>query len=644
MSWQRDQGGEGDLSPACMAVIEELPASGSLVGNNRLREATGLNQREYQEAVDDLLDMGLVRTGPGRGGSLGLIVAGGRKGPSAKPKAPAKKSGHAPTAAGKEASHWTGPASRAPGTSRSPSRRDGGAEPLGFEATLWKAADKLRGSMDASEYKHVVLGLIFLKYVDDAFTERREELAAELEADGITGDDAEPLLESRDEYTANGVFWVPPEARWDDLQASARQPEIGKLLDGAMDAIEVENPSLRGVLPKNYARPSLDTRRLGELVDLVSGLGLGGSEHREKDLLGRVYEYFLGRFASAEGKGGGEFYTPRNVVKVLVEMIEPYRGRVYDPCCGSGGMFVQSEAFVEAHGGRRNDIAVYGQELNDTTWRLAKMNLAIRGIEADLGPRWGDSFHEDLHPDLKADFILANPPFNVSDWGGDRLRDDPRWRYGTPPAGNANFAWLQHMAYHLSPKGVAGVVLANGSLSSRQSGEGDIRRKMVEDDLVECIVALPGQLFYTTQIPVSLWFLNRNKRNGSARGNWRDRRGEVLFIDTRKLGYLVDRTHRELTDEEIARIARTYHAWRGEPGAGEYEDAAGFCASAKVEQIAQHNFVLTPGRYVGAEEAEEDDEPIPEKIARLKRELYEAFEESDRLQERVKQALERVDG
>ena len=419
VSGRPDQGAEGRLSPACEAVIAELPASGSLVGNNRLREATGLSVRAYQEAVEDLLNLGLVRTGPGRGGSLGLIVAGGRKGPSAESQSRDKGTGHSGSAV-TGGSNRQAPAPRsttAPTPSRrngpTSSRRNGSTEPLGFEATLWKAADKLRGSMDASEYKHVVLGLIFLKYVDDAFTERREELATELEADGITGDDAEPLLESRDEYTAKGVFWVPPEARWDDLQASARQPEIGKLLDGAMDAIEVENPSLRGVLPKNYARPSLDSRRLGELVDLVSGLGLGGSEHKEKDLLGRVYEYFLGRFASAEGKGGGEFYTPRNVVKVLVEMIEPYQGRVYDPCCGSGGMFVQSEAFVEAHGGRRNDIAVYGQELNDTTWRLAKMNLAIRGIEADLGPRWGDSFHEDLHPDLKADFILANPPFNV---------------------------------------------------------------------------------------------------------------------------------------------------------------------------------------------------------------------------------------
>ncbi|MHB8264226.1 MAG: class I SAM-dependent DNA methyltransferase [Acidimicrobiales bacterium] len=521
-------------------------------------------------------------------------------------------------------------------------RQSRNGEPLGFEDTLWKAADKLRGSMDASEYKHVVLGLVFLKYVDDAFGERRAQLAADLAADGITGEQAEELLESRDEYTAEGVFWVPPEARWEYLQASAKQPEIGKLIDTAMDAVEVENPSLRGVLPKNFARPSLDVRRLGELVDLIAGLGLGGAEHREKDILGRVYEYFLGRFASQEGKGGGEFYTPRSVVKLLVEMIEPYKGRVYDPCCGSGGMFVQSENFVESHGGGRNDIAVYGEELNDTTWRLAKMNLAIRGIEADLGPRWGDTFHEDLHPDLKADFILANPPFNISDWGGDQLRDGPRWRFGAPPVGNANFGWLQHMASKLAPKGVAGVVLANGSLSSQQSGEGEIRRKMVEADLVECIVALPGQLFYTTQIPVSLWFLNRDKTSGESRG-WRDRLGEVLFIDARKLGTMVDRTHRELFAEDTAKITDTYHAWRGEKGAGAYEDIPGFCASATVQQIADHRFVLTPGRYVGSEEAEDDGEPTAEKIARLKSELFKAFEESDRLQERVKRALERVE-
>ena len=522
-------------------------------------------------------------------------------------------------------------------------RRAKPIRPLGIEDVLWKAADKLRSSMDASEYKHVVLGLLFLKYVDDAFEERRTSLRDDLLSDGIAGEAADGLLESRDEYTAEGVFWLPAEARWAYLQEQAKQPSIGTLVDHAMDLIERDNPSLRGVLPKNYARPGLDVRRLGELVDLVSGIGLGAREDREKDLLGRGYEYFLGRFASAEGKSGGEFYTPRHVVRLLVEMIEPYRGRVYDPCCGSGGMFVQSESFIEAHGGRRNDIAVYGQEMNDNTWRLAKMNLAIRGIAADLGPRWGDTFHEDLHPDLKADYILANPPFNVSDWGGERLRDDVRWRYGAPPVGNANYAWLQHMASKLTPRGVAGVVLANGSLSSQQSGEGEIRQKMVEDDLVECIVALPPQLFYTTQIPVALWFLNRNKRNGSGHGNWRDRRGEILFIDARQMGRMVDRTHRELTEDDISRIVSIYHAWRGEPDAGGYEDVAGFCASASLTQVTDNRFVLTPGRYVGFEEAEDDGEPLAEKIARLKVELLQVFDESDGLQERVRAALGRID-
>lgn len=518
--------------------------------------------------------------------------------------------------------------------------------PLAIETTLWAAADKLRGSMDSSEYKHVVLGLLFLKYIDDAFAERRTQLAADLAADGFDETAMENLLESRDEYTAEGIFWVPPEARWPHLQANAKQPEIGKLLDNAMELVEVDNPSLRGVLPKTFSRPALDQRRLGELVDLISGIGIGTTECREKDVLGRVYEYFLGRFASAEGKGGGEFYTPRSVVRLLVEMIEPYRGRVYDPCCGSGGMFVQSERFVEVHGGKRNDISIYGQESNDTTWRMAKMNLAIRGIEADLGPRWGDSFHDDLHRDLKADYILANPPFNVSDWGGDQLRDDSRWRYGVPPAANANYAWLQHMASKLSPRGVAGIVLANGSLSSQQSGEGAIRQAMLEGDLVECIVGLPGQLFYSTAIPVSLWFLSRDKADGysgSDRRAWRDRRGEVLFIDGRRFGALVDRTHRELSDEHIALIANTFHAWRGELDAGTYEDVPGFCASVEIEEIAEHRFVLMPGRYVGAEEAEDDDEPAAQKIDRLSKELYSSFTENAELEARVRAALEGLD-
>jgi type I restriction enzyme M protein len=421
---------------------------------------------------------------------------------------------------------------------------------LGFEQQLWQAADKLRNNLDAAEYKHVVLGLIFLKYISDAFEEKR----AALEAERTAGADPE----DPDEYRADNIFWVPKEARWAHLQGAAKQPTIGKLVDDAMVAIERDNPTLKGVLPKDYARPALDKQRLGELIDLVAKIALGDKQNRSRDLLGRVYEYFLSSFASAEGKKGGQFYTPQCVVRLLVEMLAPYRGRVYDPCCGSGGMFVSSEKFVEAHGGRIGDISIYGQESNPTTWRLAKMNLAIRGIDANLGGEWGDSFHKDQHKDLKADYVLANPPFNDSDWGGRRLRADVRWKYGLPPAGNANFAWVQHFVHHLTPAGLAGFVLANGSMSSQQSGEGEIRKAMVEADLVDCMVACPGQLFYSTQIPVCLWFLSRDKKNGRFRH--RCRRKETLFIDARKLGTMIDRVHRELTDEDIARIADTYHA------------------------------------------------------------------------------------
>jgi type I restriction enzyme M protein len=517
------------------------------------------------------------------------------------------------------------------------------AEPLGFEETLWKAADTLRGSMDAASYKHVVLGLIFLKYISDAFNERRMSLRVELEADGISGDDATPLLESRDEYTAAGVFWVTEPARWGALRDAAKQADVGRRIDSAMEALEADNASLRGVLPKTYAAATVDARRLGQLVDLISGIGLGSDEHREKDILGRVYEYFLGKFASAEGKNSGEFYTPRSIVRLLVEMLEPFHGRVYDPCCGSGGMFVQAERFVAEHGGKRTDLAVYGQELSSTTWRLAKMNLAIRGIETDLGPKWADSFHEDLHPDLKADYVMANPPFNISDWGGDQLRDDPRWKYGVPPPGNANFAWVQHMISHLSPRGAAGIVLANGSLSSQQSGEGDIRQQLVDADLVECIVALPGQLFYGTGIPVSLWFLNRDKTPGGSRA-WRDRRGEVLLIDARSLGHMVSRVHRDLSTDDIGQISGIFRAWRGEQGAGAYADIPGFSSSASLEDVAQHGYVLTPGRFVGAEDAVSDDEPVADQVARLSQELEEAFAESDLLQVRIRSALERLSG
>jgi type I restriction enzyme M protein len=486
--------------------------------------------------------------------------------------------------------------------------KNGNGGTLGFEAELFKAADKLRGNMEPSDYKHVALGLIFLKYISDAFEAKHKALLAE---------DAQ-AAEDKDEYLADNVFWVPKEARWSHLQANAKLPTIGTLIDDAMRAIEKDNESLKGVLPKDYARPALNKVMLGELIDLISGIALGEEGSRSKDILGRVYEYFLGQFAGAEGKRGGEFYTPRSVVRVLVEMLEPYSGRVYDPCCGSGGMFVQSEKFVQEHGGRIGDIAIYGQESNYTTWRLAKMNLAVRGIDADI--RWNNegSFHKDELRDLKADYILANPPFNISDWGGDRLRDDVRWKFGVPPVGNANYAWLQHIWHHLAPNGTAGVVLANGSMSSNQSGEGDIRRAMIEADAVDCMVALPGQLFYSTQIPACLWFLARNKNPANGKkGGLRDRRGQVLFIDARRMGVLVDRTRRELTDDEIQKIADTYHAWRGEPGAGEYADVPGFCKSATLEDIRKHGHVLTPGRYVGAAEQEDDGEPFAEKMARL---------------------------
>ena len=487
---------------------------------------------------------------------------------------------------------------------------------LGFEAQLWAAADKLRGSMEPSDYKHVALGLIFLKYISDAFEAKRAALLDEELADA----------EDPEEYLAENVFWVPQAARWSHLQASAKLPTIGKAVDDAMLAIEASNASLKGVLPKDYARPALNRVMLGELIDLVSGIGMAEAADRSRDILGRVYEYFLGGFAGAEGKRGGEFYTPRSVVRLLVAMLEPYTGRVYDPCCGSGGMFVQSERFVEEHGGRIGDIAIYGQESNYTTWRLAKMNLAVRGIDADI--RWNNegSFHRDELPDLRADHILANPPFNVSDWGGDRLREDARWTFGVPPKGNANYAWLQHIHHHLAPNGTAGVVLANGSMSTATSGEGDIRRALVEADAVDCMIALPGQLFYSTQIPACLWFLARNKNPGDG---GRDRRGEVLFIDTRQLGHMVDRTRREFADDDITRIAKTYRAWRGE--ADDYENEPGFCKNATLEEVRENGHVLTPGRYVGAPPQEDDGEPFEDKMKRLVAELREQQAEGAKL-------------
>jgi type I restriction enzyme M protein len=505
---------------------------------------------------------------------------------------------------------------------------NGGAN-LGFEAQMFQAADKMRGSMDASEYKHVALGLIFLKYISDAFEAKHTAISAE-------GEDAE----DRDFYIAENVFWVPKEGRWAHLLANAKQPTIGKLVDDAMLAIESANPSLKGVLPKDYARPALNKQMLGELIDLIGNIGMHEGPDKSKDILGRVYEYFLGGFAGAEGKRGGEFYTPRSVVMLLVEMLEPYKGRIYDPCCGSGGMFVQSEKFVLAHGGKLGDIAIYGQEMNNTTWRLAKMNMAVRGIDADI--RWNNegSFHKDEFRDLKADYILANPPFNISDWGGERLRDDVRWKHGLPPAGNANYAWLQHIIHHLAPNGTAGVVLANGSMSSNQSGEGDIRKALIDNDLVDCMVALPGQLFYSTQIPACLWFLSRNKKTSQPR----DRSGQILFIDTRKMGVMVDRTRRELTEADIQKVGATYHAWRGEKEAGDYADIPGFCKSAELKEVQGHGYVLTPGRYVGSEAAEDDDEPFEQKFPRLIAELETQFTESDKLTAQIRHNLKYLGG
>lgn len=508
---------------------------------------------------------------------------------------------------------------------------DNGSD-LGIEASLFKAADKLRGNMEPSDYKHVALGLIFLKHISDGFEAKRAALLAEY-PEGA---------EDPDEYLADNIFWVPQEARWSHLQASAKQPTIGRLIDEAMIAIEKVNPSLMGVLPKDYGRPALSAVMLGELIDLISGIALGEGKDRARDLLGRVYEYFLGQFAGSEGKRGGEFYTPRSVVRTMVEMLEPYKGRVYDPCCGSGGMFVQSEKFVEAHGGRLGDIAIYGQESNYTTWRLCKMNLAVRGIDADI--RWNSegTFHKNELPDLRADVILANPPFNISDWGGERLREDARWKYGIPPAGNANFAWLQHILHHLSPTGTAGVVLANGSMSSTQSGEGEMRKAMIEGEVVDCMIALPGQLFYSTQIPACLWFLAKDKSNGIARDRkLRDRRGEVLFIDARKLGHMVDRTRKEFSDADIARITDVYHAWRLGEG---YADVPGFCKSASLEEIRSHGHVLTPGRYVGAEAAEEDETPFAERFATLQEQLEAQFAEAEDLTETIRARLSAIMG
>ncbi len=491
---------------------------------------------------------------------------------------------------------------------------------LGIEQKLWAAADKMRGAIDAAEYKHVALGLLFLKYISDRFVRKRESL-----------EDSLVVREDRDEYIADNVFWVPENARWSYLRDNATSPQIGKMIDEAMIAIEHENPKLRGVLPKDYARPSLDKTMLGGLINIFSDLDLYSD--KEQDVLGRVYEYFLKMFASAEGKLGGEFYTPRSIVKLLVDMIEPYKGRVYDPACGSGGMFVQTQKFVEEHSGRIGNISIFGQERNPTTWRLCNMNLAIRGIEADLGGTHADTFHNDLHKDLKADFILANPPFNISDWGLERIRNDARWQYGVPPEGNANYGWIEHMVYHLAPRGIIGLVLANGSMSSTTNGEGEIRQRLIEAGLIDCMVALPSQLFYSVTIPVCLWFIRRGK---TARQN------ETLFIDARKLGYMATRTNRDFTEEDIASIAKTYHNWRGTESYNAYKDIPGFCKSADIKEIEKNGYVLTPGRYVGTEDTMEDDATFNDKMTKLTTELKSQMATGAELDAEIKKQLAKI--
>lgn len=488
-----------------------------------------------------------------------------------------------------------------------------------IEQTLWQAADKLRNNMDAAEYKHVVLGLIFLKYVSDAFEAKHTDLLEDKLADP----------EDKDEYAAENIFWVPKEARWSYLRDNAKQPNIGTLIDDAMDAVERDNPSLKGVLPKNYGREALDKRRLGELIDVFSSLVMNIEGHNSKDVLGNIYEYFMGMFADTEGKRGGQFYTPRSIVQLLVHMLEPFKGRIYDPCCGSGGMFVQSEEFVEQHSGRLGDIAIYGQESNQTTWRLIKMNMAIRGIDADI--KYGDTLQNDQLKDLKADYVIANPPFNVSDWGGELLQNDIRWKYGTPPKGNANFAWVQHFIHHLSPTGSAGFVLANGSMSSQSSGEGDIRKNLVESDLVDCIVTLPAQLFFNTGIPACLWFISRDRKN---------RNGKILFIDARNLGHMINRRNKEFTSDDIDKISSIYHEWKQQ--SDKYEDVPGLCKEATLAEIKEHDYVLTPGRYVGSEAVEDDDEAFEEKIQRLTTELNSQFTKSHELEAKIKENLSKV--
>lgn len=637
------------MSELAQALLAAVPEDGGSIGNQALYERlksqfTGLSEEQFWESRDALIGEGVLVKGRGRGGSvLRAQVAGASLAAQALSKA---RERFEPAVAEASASYVVEAA-----TGKAKAVKVQAATSIeAMEKTLWATADKLRANMDAAEYKHIVLGLIFLKYISDSFAGRRSELERKLTDENddyyLGDDDPDALnaeLEDRDYYREVNVFWVPEVARWESIRAAAKQVDIGKRIDEALAAIEAENPKLKNILDKRYARAQLPDGKLGELVDLISTIGFGSDAGKARDLLGQVYEYFLGQFASAEGKKGGQFYTPASIVKTLVGVLNPHHGKVYDPCCGSGGMFVQSEKFIEAHGGKLGDVSIYGQESNPTTWRLAAMNLAIRGIDFNLGKEPADTFVRNQHSDLRADFVLANPPFNISDWWHGSLEGDPRWVYGTPPQGNANYAWLQHMLYHLKPNGRAGIVLANGSMSSSQNSEGEIRRAMVEADVVEVMVALPGQLFFNTQIPACLWFLAKDKRHAVSTAGC-DRSGQVLFIDARKLGTSVSRVQIELTDADIERIASTVTAWRGEAldeggQVGEYADIPGFCRSVTLAEIAEHGHVLTPGRYVGAEEVEDDDEAFAEKMQRLTQQLGKQMQKGAELDQLIRQKL-----
>lgn len=632
-----------DLAQLSQALLAAVPVAGS-IGNQSLFEQlhgqfAELTEEQFWVARDALIEQGVLVKGRGRGGSVLRVQASGSS--LADQMLNKARERFEPASVAEVSAAYMADAAASVSKGRA-AKVQQATSIEAMEKTLWATADKLRANMDAAEYKHIVLGLIFLKYISDSFAGRRAELERKLldENDDyyLGDDDPEALhaeLEDRDYYREVNVFWVPEVARWEAIRAAAKQVDIGKRIDDALAAIEAENPKLKNILDKRYARAQLPDGKLGELVDLISTIGFGDDTNKARDLLGQVYEYFLGQFASAEGKKGGQFYTPASIVKTLVAVLNPHHGKVYDPCCGSGGMFVQSEKFIEAHGGKLGDVSIYGQESNPTTWRLAAMNLAIRGIDFNLGKEPADTFIRNQHSDLRADFVLANPPFNISDWWHGSLEGDPRWVYGTPPQGNANYAWLQHMLHHLRPNGRAGIVLANGSMSSSQNSEGDIRKAMVEADVVEVMVALPGQLFFNTQIPACLWFLTKQKTA---------RPGEVLFIDARKLGTSVSRVQIELTDADIDRIAQTVANWRGEPldagGAiAEYQDILGFCRSVKLAEITEHGHVLTPGRYVGAEEVEDDDDAFAEKMQRLTQQLGQQMRKGEELDQVIRQKL-----